>query len=256
MKGRVTAAERKRQDMMRQKALKTGRTYESRLFKLRRKEIRRVLDLCSGYDPYKWADIARVNLEEPYLFDTLKGLVMATGMPVAEAVAQDLSRQKDDPLRGVWEQSLADYADLHLGENIVSMEQTLATAFSSRMADIVEQNTGIGIEKLTRMVFEDFCGETLLWQCRRIARTETMISLGRSGDIAARSLGIAFTKKWSISGVGNTRESHIEMDGTIVAEDEPFIVNGYEMMYPTDSSGGAPAGEIVNCACTCIRRPI
>jgi hypothetical protein len=45
------------------------------------------------------------------------------------------------------------------------------------------------------------------------------------------------------------------MDGIEVDADEPFRLEDCLMMYPHDSSFGAPAGEIINCACDVIRRP-
>lgn len=82
-----------------------------------------------------------------------------------------------------------------------------------------------------------------------------MIGLGKAGDMAARTLDVKFTKQWSISGLGNTRETHIEVDGTIVGQEEPFKVGRSYLLYPHDISLGAEAGEIINCACTAIRRP-
>ena len=47
---------------------------------------------------------------------------------------------------------------------------------------------------------------------------------------------------------GKERKSHHDMDGyPSIALNEKFIVGGYQMMYPGDSS--APASEIVNCRC-------
>ena len=63
-----------------------------------------------------------------------------------------------------------------------------------------------------------------------------------------------FIKTWVISG-NNTRPSHLEADGQEVDQDEPFIVDGEELMYPRDSSMGASAGNIINCACTSIATP-
>ena len=37
-----------------------------------------------------------------------------------------------------------------------------------------------------------------------------------------------------------------------VGMNEPFIISGYKMNYPADSSGGAPAGLVCNCRCTLI----
>lgn len=32
-------------------------------------------------------------------------------------------------------------------------------------------------------------------------------------------------------------------------DNEPFIINGYKMMFPLDDSMGAPIDEIINCRC-------
>ncbi|MCX6691016.1 MAG: phage minor head protein, partial [Methanoregula sp.] len=58
-----------------------------------------------------------------------------------------------------------------------------------------------------------------------------------------------------------TRPSHLAMEGVIIPVDDAFKVPGYwaskntwidacEMMYPLDSSLGAPAGQIIQCRCT------
>jgi hypothetical protein len=36
--------------------------------------------------------------------------------------------------------------------------------------------------------------------------------------------------------------------------DEPFVVDGEQLMFPGDTSMGATARNIVNCRCTCIFR--
>ena len=72
---------------------------------------------------------------------------------------------------------------------------------------------------------------------------------------AARSLDIPMTKVWMCSGLKNSRESHLAVDGMEVEMDEPFILAGGELMYPHDTSLGADAGEIINCACSCGYRP-
>jgi hypothetical protein len=83
-----------------------------------------------------------------------------------------------------------------------------------------------------------------------------MIGMADASALAASTLDIEFVKQWAISGLGNTRETHEAMDGIIVGADEPFTLpEGDLMMYPHDGSMGASAGEIINCACDCIRIP-
>jgi len=67
-------------------------------------------------------------------------------------------------------------------------------------------------------------------------------------DAAYRS-GARF-KTWETFGDGKVRPSHKAVGGTRIPIDEPFTVGGSKMMFPTDSSLGADACEIVNCRCT------
>ena len=120
---------------------------------------------------------------------------------------------------------------------------------------ILSEDLGIGIEKATKELYKRYLATIEKWQCRRIAQTEAMIGAAEAADEAAQTLSIHYTKQWVISGLGNTRASHELMDGVIVDEDEPFVLPGGMMMYPHDTSMGADAGEIINCACDCLRIP-
>ena len=63
-------------------------------------------------------------------------------------------------------------------------------------------------------------------------------------------MGLPVTKQWSAAGQ-NTRDTHAELDGTVMAVDEPFVSSsGAEMMYPGEP--GAPAAEVVNCRCVLV----
>lgn len=59
-------------------------------------------------------------------------------------------------------------------------------------------------------------------------------------------------KIWKTFGDSKVRPTHRKADGQEVPIDEPFDVGGYKMMFPNDSSLGAPPQEIVNCRCTMI----
>jgi len=91
-----------------------------------------------------------------------------------------------------------------------------------------------------------------------IARTETLKALnaGRqealdqlienpNNDVRAEDV----VRAWDSTGDARTRETHAAADGQVVPQGEAFTVGGYSMMYPGDTSLGAPAGETVNCRC-------
>ncbi len=57
-------------------------------------------------------------------------------------------------------------------------------------------------------------------------------------------------KRWDAIVDDKTRDTHLEVNGTVVPIDEPFIVGGYEMMYPGSEELGAGPEEIINCRCS------
>lgn len=254
MRRKITPAQRRHMDYLRRNGLKVGRVYELRLLKARRKEVSRILELCKDYsDVSQWANVIDTNLSEGYLYDWYKGLYMDAGLPRAKSQARDLSRGKAEPDEDFWLTELGRYAEQRAGSEITLVSGTFKENLVSIVRNVMSEDSQMGIEKLARQIFNGY-KDIELWQARRIAQTETMIGLADAGDIAARSLDIPFRKQWAISGLGNTRETHEQMDGIIVDQDEPFTLpDGDMMQYPHDSSMGASAGEIINCACDCIR---
>lgn len=254
-KKRITPAERRHMDYLRKKGLQVGRIYEGKLIKARRQEVRRLLNLCRDSNPSQWEMIIEAQLREDYLFDWYKGLYVSAGVPRAKSTARDLNKGKAAFEDGIWESELARYAEQQAGEKITLVSGTLKESLVGITRKVLEEADGAGIEKIARQIFADYQGIEL-WQARRIAQTETMIGLADAGNIAAQTLDIRFSKQWCTSGLGNTRDTHLAMDGVIVEDWEPFELADCHMMYPHDSSMGAPGGEIINCACDCIRRPI
>jgi hypothetical protein len=89
-----------------------------------------------------------------------------------------------------------------------------------------------------------------------IARTESITALraGRhegfeqlvdSGNVRPDQI----TRVWDATGDSRTREDHAQMDGQeVVGFDAPFIApDGSQMMFPGDTSLGAPGEQTINC---------
>lgn len=66
----------------------------------------------------------------------------------------------------------------------------------------------------------------------------------------AQEMGINLKKVWLATLDERTRDSHAEMDGVEVDVDEPFDVNGSDLMFPADPNGDP--SEVYNCRCTMI----
>ena len=261
MKKNITAAQRKHQDYLRRKGLAVGQVYAKRLIKLRQAEVKRCLELCKNYDDtLQWSRVIENNLSESgYLFDWYSGLYLNAGLPQAESVIRDLSRSKASTPGGVYEATLRNFATQRCGQNITSVSGTLRTDLTKILANALNEDANIGIEKLTKRIQREF-NALNVWQVRRIAQTETMIGLAEASAVAAADCDVEFTKQWCISGVGNTRDAHEAVDGVIVDQDEYFILTNSdgttcEMLFPHDNGNSIPAEQIINCACSCIRAP-
>lgn len=106
------------------------------------------------------------------------------------------------------------------------------------------------LAKRLKNVSEGYLGNTI-----RIARTETTRaensarnSVGEEG----KKKGLNMWKRWVATSDERTRDAHLEADGQEVPQDQPFVVDGEEMMYPGDISLGASASNVVNCRCTIV----
>ena len=65
---------------------------------------------------------------------------------------------------------------------------------------------------------------------------------------AAQNMGIKLKKRWLATLDNRTRHAHAMLDGQTVDVDKPFKVDGYEIMFPGDTS--APGYLVYNCRCT------
>ena len=256
-KKRITAAERRHRDYLRRRTLRVASVYETRLAKDRRAELRRVLALAKDYnDPIAIVPLIEGQIDETaYLGKWWQGLVVDAGLPIAKATARDLRAMKAADEEDVWLSGLRNYATTRAGQEISVVSGTWKDTLVRLVRQILEEDLGRGIEKVTKELYRRYTATLEKWQCRRIAQTEAMIGMAEAANEAAKTLSLHYTKQWCISGLGNTRPSHELMDGVTVDEDEPFVLEGGMMMYPHDPSMGADAGEIINCACDCIRRP-
>lgn len=82
-----------------------------------------------------------------------------------------------------------------------------------------------------------------------IARTE-IIGAAHSGQYHSdKQSGIVVAKTWKETLDSRTREDHVKASGQTVAFDDPFIVGGEKMLYPSDDSLGASARNIIQCRC-------
>jgi len=100
---------------------------------------------------------------------------------------------------------------------------------------------------------------TPAYRIENIVRTEAMRALNAGSQRLFQAWG-ATHKEWLATMDARTRETHMQAwadyaeGGTIgpIPIDQPFIVAGYELMHPLDTSMGADLSEICNCRCVML----
>lgn len=254
---RVTNQQRQILKLQRLQALRTGRTYAPKLAVARRGELERVLLLADNYKPEDWPTILPAKLNERYLKSWYNEMFIGVGIPAARAeVNRFLSRKADAPAPDMWHEALNGWIKANSGRKVKIIELGLKDWFKGALKEAIKDQT-IGIEQLTQELSGNIMNvykDIQEWEIRRIVQTESLTALSVAQDESIRALGIPYDKTWVISG-NNTRPAHAEADGQTVDSDEPFVVDGEEMMYPRDDSLGASAGNIINCACGTYQTP-
>jgi SPP1 gp7 family putative phage head morphogenesis protein len=109
-------------------------------------------------------------------------------------------------------------------------------------------DAGDTMDELGRRVKDAF-SQADRGRCEVIAQTETATAFGVARQASQEQAGITH-KEWLSAQDDRVRDSHGEVDGQIVAVDEPFNVGGVQMMHPC--ADGAPAREVINCRCISI----
>lgn len=251
---RITPQIRSNEKRKRLQALRIGRTYAPRLSKARQNEIERVLRLAENYPIDEWATILPKKINEKYLKKWYSDMFLGVGLPAGrEAVNDFLSRKAES---NIWEDTLNKWISKNGGKKVKIITNSFKDWFRGAIKEAIKDQSD-SIESMTKLLYDNVTNhykDVAEWQIRRIVQTESLTALSVASDESVRALGIPFNKTWVISG-NNTRPAHLLMDGVTIPEDEAFDVDGEQMMFPRDDSMGASAGNIINCACTCINTP-
>lgn len=93
-------------------------------------------------------------------------------------------------------------------------------------------------------------GEFSNVRAERIARTEVISASNLGSQTAARSTNLPLEKEWIRTYDTRVRDTHAAAGGQRRKITEPYRVGGYPLMYPGDSSMGAPGEELIQCRCT------
>lgn len=129
--------------------------------------------------------------------------------------------------------------------------------FDRTVAKAIRDGKPLPIATVDKLI-DRYRSNALRYRGEMIGRTEAMQSLNRSEwEATMQAVDLGATKKsavqreWDSAGDRRVRWSHVKLNGLRVGVDEPFVspVTGAKMMFPGDTSLGAPAREVVACRC-------
>ena len=159
-------------------------------------------------------------------------LLMSATVAVGDSVIDDNNYWTDYLIRG--------YNDV-LTENGYNVEDPM-----------ISQRVDETITEVLNTTYEHIAQDYYLSHDRAvmIASNDTNAFANYEQHVEAIKAGYT-RKRWLAMRDKKVRHTHVWADGQEVDVQKPFIVGGYEMLFPLDQSLGADAKEVVNCRCVC-----
>ncbi len=148
----------------------------------------------------------------------------------------------------IWKQAILNWLGLYAGQKITNILDTTRQQVRDELKAGVD--AGESILQLAKRIQSLFSGPNAKNRSRLIAVTEVISASNLGSQAAARSTGLRLEKEWIATPDSHTRETHAAADGQRQPLDTPYTVGGASLMFPGDSSLGAPASELCNCRCT------
>lgn len=149
-----------------------------------------------------------------------------------------------DAVKKAWADSAKDWMDQWGAGRIDSITGSDLSRMNTILSDGAEQ--GLSPKEIAGNLGDNFEDMTS-GRAMTIAQTETNGAYNYASVQAATEVAGNWTKEWIVTS-GNPRPAHADADGQEVPIDEPFDVDGEDMMYPGDPSGSVE--NVVNCMCT------
>ena len=186
-----------------------------------------------------------------------RSLYAAIYNAVAEPFANDLEAElgqgepKSAKAAG-WQEWLTAWLQTEGAKRIVGILETTRTQVRTTLLEGVL--AGESIPKLAarlRAVYGAFAER----RATVIARTETIAASNAARQAVAETSGRNLRKVWLSTADPRTRDDHLSANGQSVPANAPFSVGGSKLMFPGDTSLGAPGSQTIQCRCTLYYEP-
>ena len=188
-----------------------------------------------------------------------------TGLRFAKWYADTFRKvAKKELTPSVIEQNMERYATekenyLALVREVSAVSGVAKSTLKKVLAELLADETfmSIGEEARVREIMKRLKFKAR-WMARRIVRTETTASANFGIQLSASDIygDDNLVKEWIASDGSRTRDTHrtasSQYSNNPIPMNEPYLVGGSKMMFPSDTSLGARAKEVVNCRCVSI----
>jgi uncharacterized protein with gpF-like domain len=226
--------------------------YEKQIFTALKKQMQPYLDAIKQAD----GNINRFDLITPApLADTLESLYVVAGTGYAEAMynaIQPPTKATKEALRAGWRDFMRLFAVKNLPKTLIGISDTSQKII--RAIVLAGLNEGLGALEIATNIQQSI---SLIFRNRAklIARTEMVIATNVAAMESSKSSDFMYEKKWIPATDNRTRPDHAEMRAKPwIPFNQDFVVGGYDMAQPGDSSKNAPAEQICNCRCKVVFR--
>lgn len=129
-----------------------------------------------------------------------------------------------------WAKQVADETEREIKAQLVKGYEAGLSSYD--LAEQIKNSTGFSMHR-----------------AEAIARTEVLSACGYASYQAAMADDNIVGHYWRAQNSRRTRGTHRAANGQYRSKGEPFDVGGAQLLFPGDSSLGAPAKEIINCRC-------
>jgi SPP1 gp7 family putative phage head morphogenesis protein len=142
---------------------------------------------------------------------------------------------------------MTDYARRYGLEKVTQISRTTINQLKNVIQTGIEE--GLSERNLSKLIRER-APIIASSRAQTIARTETHAAANFAIQESAKSAEIEARREWVSAENERTRESHSQANGQIVGMNEPFNVDGEDLMYPGDPSGSPE--NVINCRCAVV----
>jgi hypothetical protein len=165
---------------------------------------------------------------------------------VFDEVASVLAPQRISEMQGFWKRLMQGFLDTYISQRVLEVTRTSVKKVSEAIQRL--RNEGLTDQEAARFIQADKRAREL--RANTIARTEATTAMSKSQILALESSKLNWEKAWTAIRDDRTRLDHFITDPSLwIGVKENFIIGGFPMAYPGDSTQGAPIGEIINCRC-------